>query len=106
MTWWNIALAVYSLLLTIGGIYGYIKAQSVPSLVGSLGGAFLVLVGIGLASSNRTIGYGLALVVSLGLTGFFIYRWVTTGNPMPGIPGAVLSLLACFSALTGILSKG
>ncbi|MCL6624733.1 MAG: TMEM14 family protein [Fimbriimonadales bacterium] len=106
MTWWNIALAVYSLLLVIGGIYGYVQAKSVPSLVGSLAGAFLVLVGIGLASSNRTVGYGLALLASLGLAGFFLYRWVTTGNPMPAVPGAVLSLLACLAALTGIFSKG
>ncbi len=106
MTWWNITLVVYALLLAIGGIYGYVKAQSVPSLVGSLVGALLVLVGVGIASSNRVLGYGLALLVSLGLAGFFIYRWVTTGNLMPAGPGTLLSLVACAVSLVGLFSKG
>ncbi|MEM4409168.1 MAG: TMEM14 family protein [Candidatus Caldarchaeum sp.] len=105
MTWWNIALVIYALLLAVGGIYGYVKAQSVPSLIGSLAGAFLVLVGLGIASSNRIVGYTLVLIVSLGMTGFFVYRWMTTGNAMPAAPGTLLSLLACLSALAGILSK-
>jgi uncharacterized membrane protein (UPF0136 family) len=87
-------LSIYGLLVLVGGIIGFIKANSVPSLIaGSLFGAALIACGIASFKKNAAsiyIGAGLTLL----LTGFFAYRFLSSLRLMPAGIMTLLSLAA------------
>ena len=85
---------VYAVLVSLGGVAGYVKAKSLPSLIaGSLGGLALLAAGWGI-SRGQVWGLQAALVLILGLMVFFAVRYLRTRAFMPGGLMAILSLLA------------
>ena len=91
----NLAIAIsflYGLLLLIGGIYGYIKARSKPSLIsGVISGLLLIFAGI-IQLQNLSWGLMLAQVITIVLVIVFAIRLIKTRKFMPAGLLLVLSV--------------
>ncbi|KAK3091766.1 hypothetical protein FSP39_022452 [Pinctada imbricata] len=78
----DIASAAYAVTIAAGGLLGYVKAGSVPSLAAGL--AFGSVMGIGAyQTSQNPDNYGLSLATSTVLAGLMGYRFATSGKFMP-----------------------
>lgn len=93
---------VYGILVAIGGIMGYVKAKSKPSLVaGVICGD--VLIGSGILMMK---GFPAAVYVALGmailLTGLFGKRFAQKGAFMPSGLMLLLSLVVTISLVIGL----
>lgn len=83
---------VFGLLTAAGGIMGWVKARSMPSLVAGIGsGIILIAAGLIVPRGGNT-GHWIAATVSALLLARFGPAWVR-GKPMPGAPMTVLSVL-------------
>ncbi|KAI6655582.1 hypothetical protein LOD99_2081 [Oopsacas minuta] len=74
---------IYGLLVLFGGIFGYIKSHSLPSLLVGVSFGLLILYGGYQTSLNKkdaTISIVLAILVALIMG----YRFMLTGRFMPG----------------------
>src|SRR5262245_54331058 len=96
----SIVLGIYAILLAAGGVMGFVKAPSRPSLIAGLVSAGLAVIAAVLANSAQSfsIGRGLGIVLSLGLALFFGRRYLATRKVMPaavmtGVSALVLILL-------------
>ena len=96
----NIVAAIaYGILAIVGGILGYLKVQSKPSLIsGIVSGALLVVGGIA-AAQGASWGLTLSTVVTIALIIVFALRLWKTRKFMP----AGLMLVAGIVALLGLL---
>ena len=90
-------LVVYALLLFIGGLIGYVKAQSIASLLMGSIFAFLILFSAFLMQKRVAAGLMLARVLTLFLSLFFLYRLFQTQKLMPS------GMMAFFSLIVVIL---
>ncbi|KAI9558086.1 hypothetical protein GHT06_014839 [Daphnia sinensis] len=82
----------YAALVATGGIIGYVKAGSIPSL--GMGLLFGSLIGLGAyQTSNNPNNYYTALGTSIALGGFMGKRFLDSGKMMPAGLIAAVSLL-------------
>lgn len=89
-----VAAIAYGILAIIGGIIGYIQAQSKASLLsGIISGALLIIGGI-IHLQGRTWGLALATFVTVGLIIVFGIRLTKTRKFMPAGLMAILGLAA------------
>ena len=96
----SIIVYIYAALVILGGLFGFLKAKSLPSLImGGVGGLALIAAGVALGH-GLTWGLPLALVLNVGLLVFFSLRYARTRAFMPGGLMAILSLLT----LVGVLA--
>jgi len=96
-------LGVYALLLAVGGVIGYTKAGSRPSLIAGILSALATLAAIFLTTVNPQLGLAIGAVLALLLTGFFGSRFAKTRKFMPGGMMAVVSVLALIVSALGLL---
>jgi len=90
----QIALGVYAVLLAVGGVIGYTKAGSRPSLIAGLGSALAAILALLLSFKDATWGMGLGALIAILLAVFFGYRCaVKTRKFMPAGLLAVVSLI-------------
>ena len=90
-----IAVLLYGLLVLVGGIIGYFKANSLPSLIcGGVFGALLLVAG-GMLFKELMMGWMIAVGASVCLVAFFGWRfYLSHAIWPPGIMGALsLALL-------------
>jgi uncharacterized membrane protein (UPF0136 family) len=97
----GIVVLAYAFLVLVGGIIGYVKAQSAVSLMtGVLSSLFLSISAFSLFKGKR-IGFFFSLLLTGLLTAFFAYRLLMSHSFMPAglmclVSLAVLAtLLAC-----------
>ncbi len=96
----QISLGIYAVLLAVGGIIGYTKAGSRPSLIAGLASAVAALLALGLSYRNATLGMGVGALVALLLAVFFGYRFLAkTRKFMPAGLLAVVSLVVLAMAI-------
>ncbi|GAM25081.1 hypothetical protein SAMD00019534_082560, partial [Acytostelium subglobosum LB1] len=81
-----------------GGIIGYAKAKSIPSLVAGTSFALLYTASGVLIEKNPQMGHGMTAVISLILASTMGKRAIKTGKIMPG------GLVAGAAAATTIYS--
>jgi uncharacterized membrane protein (UPF0136 family) len=89
----QVTLVIYAILLAVGGIVGYTKAGSRPSLIAGMASALAAALALGLSFQDARWGMGLGAALSILLFVFFGYRYaVKTRKFMP--PGllAVVSV--------------
>ncbi|NJO39151.1 MAG: hypothetical protein HC769_08565 [Cyanobacteria bacterium CRU_2_1] len=95
----TIAAIAYGILAIVGGVFGYAKAKSKPSLISGLAsGILLVIGGIG-QQQGTSWGLWLSVIVAVVLIIVFAIRLAKTRKFMP----AGLMLIAGIAALIGML---
>src|SRR5438094_7947690 len=74
---------VFGALTIIGGIIGYVKAGSLPSIIAGAITGLLLLIAAFLLTDHRTVGLATAFIVSLLLAAQFVPKLIRTGKIMP-----------------------
>ena len=98
--WPVLLLYIYGILLILGGAMGYVKAQSVPSLVAGLVCGFIALL-LGFRYTWHFAPHA-ALILSLVLIFIMGRRYLRTRKPMPALLIVVLSLIVAAVQLYNI----
>ena len=96
---------IFGALTIIGGIIGYVKAGSVPSIVAGAIAGLLLIVAAFLLPDHRTTELATAFVVSVLLAAQFVPKLIRTGNVMPAGLMSILSLIGIIVAIVGWLKK-
>ena len=94
----KIILSIYGILMLGGGVMGYVKAHSKPSLIMGIISGILIFIGVYLLGTNVKAGMTLVTAVSALLTGVFFLRLLKTHAFMPAGMLLLLSaavLIAC-----------
>jgi uncharacterized membrane protein (UPF0136 family) len=90
----QVTLGIYALLLAVGGLIGYLKAGSRPSLIAGSLSAVAALAALGLLIANSRLGIPLGMLLSSALFILFGYRYaVKMRKFMPSGLLAVTSLV-------------
>ena len=101
----SIYFLIFGALTIIGGIIGYVKAGSVPSIIaGAITGVLLLLAGW-MLPGNRTGGLAIGLIVSLVLAIQFVPKFLRTKTVMPAGLMSVLSVIGIVLAIVAWLKK-
>jgi uncharacterized membrane protein (UPF0136 family) len=96
---------IFGALTIAGGVIGYVKAGSVPSIIaGVITGVLLIIAGFVLPE-HRVAGLAIALIVSLLLAGQFIPKFIRTGKAMPAGIMSILSAIGMIVALIAWFKK-
>lgn len=96
---------IFGALTIIGGVVGYVKAGSLPSIIaGSITGV-LLLVASSLLPQHRAIGLTTALIISLVLAAQFVPKFFRTGRMMPAGLMSILSVIGLIVAIVAWLRK-
>jgi uncharacterized membrane protein (UPF0136 family) len=96
---------IFGVLTIAGGIIGYVKAGSVPSIIaGSITGV-LLLVAAFLLPEHRRIGLATAFIISLLLAGQFIPKFLRTGRAMPAGMMSILSVIGIIVAIVAWIKE-
>src|SRR6266566_4161525 len=101
----KIYFVVFGILTIAGGVVGYVKAGSLPSIIaGSITGV-LLLVAAFLLPEHRAVGLATAFIISLLLAGQFIPKFLRTGRVMPAGMMSILSAIGIVVALFAWMKK-
>ncbi|MEY2526872.1 MAG: hypothetical protein QOE73_1643 [Verrucomicrobiota bacterium] len=96
---------VFGILTIAGGVIGYVKAGSVPSIVAGAIAGILLLAAAFLLPDYRVVGLALGLVTSLLLAGQFIPKFIRTGKVMPAGMMSILSVIGIVMAIVAWTKK-
>jgi uncharacterized membrane protein (UPF0136 family) len=96
---------IFGALTIVGGIIGYVKAGSLPSIIaGAITGVLLLIAGA-LLPEHRAAGLATAFVVSLLLAAQFVPKFIRTGKVMPAGLMSILSVIGLIVAVVAWLKK-
>ena len=96
---------VFGVLTIAGGVVGYVKADSVASIIaGSITG-ILLLVAAFLLPEHRAIGLATAFIISLLLAAQFVPKFIRTGRAMPAGMMSILSVIGVIAAIVAWVKK-
>src|SRR5437870_11013023 len=96
---------VFGILTIAGGVVGYVKADSVASIIaGSITG-ILLLVAAFLLPQHRAIGLATAFTISLLLAAQLVPKFIRTGRVMPAGMMAILSVIGLIAAIVAWVKK-
>jgi len=96
---------IFGALTIIGGVIGYVKAGSLPSIIaGSITGVLLLVAGA-LLPEHRAAGLATAFVISLLLAAQFVPKFIRTGKAMPAGMMSILSVIGIIVALVAWMRK-
>lgn len=83
MKWHSLAVLIYALLVIVGGVVGYLKAQSHISLIMGMSTGLLLLVSSYAILNGQAWGLQLAFSVTTFLIFVFGYRYYLTQGFFP-----------------------
>ena len=96
---------IFGILTIAGGIVGYVKAGSAPSIIaGSITGV-LLLIGAWILPEHQVAGLITVLIVSLLLAAQFVPKFIRTGKAMPAGMMSILSVIGIIVAIVAWLKK-
>ncbi|HWY39564.1 MAG TPA: TMEM14 family protein [Chthoniobacterales bacterium] len=101
----SIYFLIFGALTIIGGVIGYVKAGSLPSIIAGAITGILLLVAGWIMPANRAAGLVVGLVVSLLLAGQFVPKFIRTGKVMPAGLMSILSVIGIVMAILAWLKK-
>ena len=96
---------VFGALTIIGGIIGYVKAGSVPSIIAGAITGLLLIIAAAILPEHRAAGLATAFIVSLLLAGQFVPKLIRTGKVMPAGMMSILSVIGLVVAIVAWLKK-
>jgi len=96
---------VFGVLTITGGVIGYVKAGSVPSIVAGAIAGILLLAAAFLLPDHQVAGLAIGLITSLLLAGQFIPKFIRTGKAMPAGMMSILSLIGIIMAIVAWMKK-
>lgn len=94
------ATIAYGLLAALGGIWGYVKSKSKPSLISGCVSGILLFIAAGIQIRGDSIGLAIAKVVVLLLVAVFTVRLIKTSKFMPSgimLIAGIITLICLFS---------
>lgn len=97
-------LGVYAVLLAVGGVMGYVKAKSRPSLIAGIGSAVAAIATLAAVRLAPAVGYPLGALLAVALLGFFGPRFARSRKFMPAGLMAILSLIVLAVMVTAALA--
>jgi uncharacterized membrane protein (UPF0136 family) len=104
MKWMPWLVIVYAFLLMGGGMFGYYKAGSWPSLImGCVAGILLIVSALNMFQ-KELLGYFAASGIAFGLAVFFTYRFMDSFKLIPTGMMALISFLV-FIVLVAVKLK-
>jgi len=89
----QIVIVLYAVLLAVGGIIGFMKAQSRPSLIAGMGSAVVAMLALGVAQLHPAFGLFIAAALAAFLCVFFNFRYAQS-VPRKFMPSGLLALLS------------
>jgi uncharacterized membrane protein (UPF0136 family) len=96
---------VFGVLTIAGGVVGYVKADSVASIIaGSITGILLIVAAF-LLPKHRAIGLATAFIISLLLAAQFAPKFLRTGRVMPAGMMSILSVIGVIAAIVAWVKK-
>jgi uncharacterized membrane protein (UPF0136 family) len=96
---------IFGALTIIGGVIGYAKAGSLPSIIAGAVTGVLLLVAGWILPTNRMMGIVIGLIISFLLAAQFIPKLVRTGKAMPAGLMSILSVIGIVVAIVAWLKK-
>ena len=96
---------VFGALTIIGGIIGYVKAGSVPSIIAGAITGLLLIIAASILPEHRAAGLATALIVSFLLAAQFVPKLIRTGKVMPAGMMSILSVIGLVVAIVAWLKK-
>jgi uncharacterized membrane protein (UPF0136 family) len=91
---------IYGILVAVGGVMGYVKAQSMASLLaGGISGIALVGAAVAMMKGAYSAGWWVSLIVALLLLGRFAYAAREGFKMMPGGMVIILSIIVIAALL-------
>src|SRR5205814_1673848 len=96
---------VFGVLTIAGGIIGYVKAGSVPSIVAGAIAGILLLAAAFLLPDHQVAGLAVGLITSLLLAGQFIPKFIRTGKAMPAGMMSILSVIGIIMVVVAWIKK-
>jgi uncharacterized membrane protein (UPF0136 family) len=101
----SIYFLIFGALTIIGGVIGYVKAGSLPSIIAGAITGILLLVAGWILPANRAAGLVVGLLVSVLLAGQFVPKFIRTGKVMPAGLMSILSVIGIVMAILAWLKK-
>lgn len=83
MSWGIFIAIIYGIITLVGGVIGYLKAKSKPSLISGVLSALLLFIAAFLESQGYDLGRVFAQVITIVLIIVFALRLQKTGKFMP-----------------------
>lgn len=96
---------VFGILTIAGGIMGFVKAGSMPSLIAGSVTGVLLLVAAWLMPEHLAAGLAVAFAVSLLLAAQFVPKFIRTGKAMPAGMMSILSVIGLVLAIVAWVKK-
>lgn len=93
---------IYGILVAVGGVMGYVKASSTPSLIaGGISGLALVGAAVAMMKGSYSAGWWISLIVALLILGRFGRAALSDGfKMMPTGMVIILSIIVIAALLT------
>jgi uncharacterized membrane protein (UPF0136 family) len=101
----SIYFLIFGALTIIGGVIGYVKAGSLPSIIAGAITGILLLVAGWILPNNRMVGLAMAFIVSLLLAAQFVPKFFRTGKVMPAGLMSILSVIGLIVVVVAWLKK-
>ncbi|MBO0862473.1 MAG: TMEM14 family protein [Chloracidobacterium sp.] len=91
---------IYGILIAAGGVMGYVKAHSAPSLIaGSISGIALLGAAWAMMKDSYSAGWWISLIVAVLLLGRFVNAARSGFKMMPGGMVIILSIIVIAALL-------
>jgi uncharacterized membrane protein (UPF0136 family) len=100
-------LVVYGIFVLCGGAYGYVKSQSMPSLISGVVSAALAFIAAVLYAHHPRLSLGIGAAVGFVLDLVMVIRFLRTRKPMPALAVAAISsglFIYCLFGIAHILN--